>query len=104
MRRIICVAILAAVMIGCNDPAKEIAILKLKNENDSLRARLVSYCDSTQIFRERYIQQRKLILLTRAKCRTYAGIVKKNPTQSVFITNWISRSFQWVDETEASHD
>ncbi len=43
-------------------------------------------------------QQRILIRFTAEKCHKYAAIVKKNPSQSIFIVGWIDRAFQWVDE------
>ena len=43
-------------------------------------------------------RQKILINFTAQKCHKYAAIVKKNPTQSVFIVNWIDRSFKWIDE------
>ena len=43
-------------------------------------------------------QQKILIKFTAEKCHKYAVIVKKNPSQSVFIVNWIDRSFQWINE------
>ena len=43
-------------------------------------------------------QQRILIRFTAEKCHKYAAIVKKNPSQSVFIVGWIDRAFLWVNE------
>lgn len=42
-------------------------------------------------------QQKILIKFTALKCHKYATIVKKNPSQSVFIVNWIDRSFLWIN-------
>ncbi len=39
-----------------------------------------------------------LVGLTAEKCKRYAKIVRKDPSQSVFIVNWIERSFQWTEE------
>lgn len=33
---------------------------------------------------------------TAGKCHDYAAIVKKKPSQSIFIVNWIDRAFQWT--------
>jgi|ERR1035437_8779791 PBP1b-binding outer membrane lipoprotein LpoB len=43
-------------------------------------------------------QQRILIRATAEKCHKYAAIVKKNPSRSIFIVNWIDRAFLWVNE------
>jgi hypothetical protein len=43
-------------------------------------------------------EQKILIRFTAEKCKKYAKIVKRDPSQSVFITNWIERSFQWTEE------
>jgi len=94
MRKIAAVLFVSVIAFSCGprDLPKE------RKTIDSLQA--VIRMDSLQIdsltskLRERNI----LIRFTAAKCHKYALIVKKNPNQSVFIVNWIDRSFQWIDE------
>ena len=40
--------------------------------------------------------QKTMAKRTAGKCHDYAVIVKKNPTQSVFIVNWIDRAFDYT--------
>ncbi len=62
----------------------EARALTLASRNDSLFSALHDY--------------KILTGLTAEKCKRYAKIVRKDPSQSVFIVNWIERSFQWTEE------
>jgi hypothetical protein len=74
-------------IVGCSHVEEQ----RLQKKVDSLRT--VSDSLNTEIKREKI-----LIKFTAEKCHKYAAIVKKNPSQSVFIVNWIDRSFLWINE------
>ena len=40
-------------------------------------------------------EQSVLIQFTALKCRKYANIVRRDPSQAVFLPGWIERSFEW---------
>lgn len=91
--------IVALLFIGCsNNDQKDVTIFNLKKTNDSL-LHVIDYkqsnCDSINTL---YKKNRRFILRTKDYCISYAKIVKKNPSQSVFIETWTIRAFQWVDE------
>ena len=44
--------------------------------------------------REQFI----LINFTALKCRKYANIVRRDPSQAIFLPGWIDRSFEWPKE------
>lgn len=70
----------------------------LQASNDSLKILLVKMILTADSLHGRIRQRDVLIRITKLKCNRYANIVKKNPSQSIFIVAWIDRSFQWVDE------
>lgn len=72
----------------------------LQTSNDSLRGVLAYQILVADSLHQRIRQRNVLIRLTKLKCNRYANIVKKNPSQSIFIVAWIDRSFQWVDERD----
>jgi hypothetical protein len=74
-------------LVGCShleEKRLQASVDSLKTVTDSLRTELK--------------QQRVLTRFTAEKCHRYAVIVKNNPSQSVFIVNWIDRSFLWLDK------
>lgn len=97
MRNITAILFIVIIGLSCcprNVPNEKIVI-------DSLKA-LIQF-DSLTIasLSSKLRQQRILIQFTAAKCHKYAVIVQKNPGQSVFIVNWIDRSFQWMNDSSA---
>ena len=98
MHKVIISLFITFSFIGCDNPEKDAAILMLKSERDSLAVVSSSQSLIIDSLKSRLVEQTVLIRFTREKCRKYAAIVKKDPSQSVFIKNWIERSFQWTEE------
>jgi hypothetical protein len=79
-------------LLGCNvsDPKE---LKTIDSLNSIIKIDSIRYDSLLTICRE----QKTLINFTAQKCHKYASIVQNNPTQSIFIVNWIDRSFQWKD-------
>jgi hypothetical protein len=67
-------------------------------EESRLKATVDSLQVVTDSLKVELKQQRVLARFTAEKCHRYAVIVRNNPSQSVFIVNWIDRSFLWLNE------
>lgn len=82
-------------MTGCQKP---VDTKPYQNKIDSLTVSLQRVTFVRDSLQTKLTQQRILIRFTAEKCHRYATIVKNKPTQSIFIVNWIDRSFLWVNE------
>lgn len=79
-----------------DDLKAELRIAQMERFNAEARSlTLASRNDS--LFSALY-DQKILVKLTKEKCIRYAKIVRKDHSQSIFIVNWIERSFQWTEE------
>ena len=83
------------IFTGCGKPVLSQDNGSLKTI-DSLKAIIVKdsvAIDTLTIKYKAYKAQRVSIDFARDKCHYYAEIVRKNPTQAKYITNWIDRQF-----------
>ena len=85
---------------GCSKAQEDhISTMQIKQKTiDSLQIVLHQKSIEIDSLSAKLKQQRTLIKFTALKCHKYAAIVKKSPSQSVFIVNWIDRAFLWIDE------
>jgi len=98
MRKLI--PLIFILFFGCDKALdeKDVAIFTLKNRVDSLTVVSERFEFERDSIDAVYKKQTRFIKRTKSYCLSYANIVKKNPTQSVFLPTWIDRSFQWVHE------
>lgn len=99
MRKMIIVVTLA-LLLGCGSDKKDVAIYQLKTSLDSLSKESLRKDYIIDSLSGKYSQQQFLIRFTAQKCKKYASIVRRDPSQSVFIVNWIDRSFQWTEQKQ----
>jgi hypothetical protein len=96
------VILFSAMIKGCVSQANDKTVSDLVATVDSLNRLLVKdtlAIDSLKMFAD---YEKIMARRTAGKCHDYAVIVKKNPTQSVFIVNWIDRAFQWTQTKKVS--
>ena len=95
------ILLFAFIIVGCTEPAKTakpIIVNTVIVNIDSLQNVISKQTLVVDSLNAKVRQQKILIKFTALKCHKYAAIVKKNPSQSVFIIGWIDRSFTWINE------
>jgi hypothetical protein len=104
MHKIILFLVLLSIGGCINTQQKKIttdtAVTVSTNIVDSLQTLLQKDSVLISILSAKIKQQKILITFTAEKCHRYALIVRRSPSQSIFIVGWIDRAFQWTKEKQ----
>jgi len=90
------------ILAGCVQQANDQTVKDLVATVDSLNVMLIRGTLAIDSLKQFADYEKIMAKRTAGKCHDYAAIVKKNPSQSVFIVNWIDRAFQWTKTKKVS--
>ena len=88
--------VFALLFIGCVPQANDQTVRDLTQHVDSLSSLVAREALTVDSLANELHYQKVMANRTATKCHDYAAIVKKNPSQSIFIVNWVDRAFQWT--------